>query len=345
MMTAEEGKSQVEKKEGVGEAKIKIPKWIILIGVIAILGVLAYFLYLYLTPSVTGGAVLGRVEGAIITYLYHPNCPPEYCNVSQLRSWSEEFGVNFHSYFAEWMQGHVALLYSNDKVWIVDFSSKKNFADTICKAIGSENACRFVEENLNKTSVVNVDLFVMSYCPFGIAMENAIYPVKNLLKDKLRVRPYFILYPSCSSNDGCETREVNGINVTLWAMHGNQELYENKRQACIYKYLGENVWWEYVYCFNQNKNADTCLQRLGINVNVINACIENEGFFFLQKDQEACASYNAWGSPTVFVNGDLYTGERTPEGFKNFVCRYFIERPSECAQRLSSTSSAPSGQC
>lgn len=350
MTTAEEEKSQGEKEKsrGTHEIKVKIPKlskWIILAAVLVITGLIAYFLYLYLNPTITGGAMMGRFGGAIITYIYHPNCPQEYCNVSQLRSWSQEFGVNFNAYLAEWMQGHVALLYSNDKVWIVDFSSKKNFADTICRATGSGEACRFVEENLNKSSVVNVDLFVMSYCPGGVGMENVIYPVKSLLKDKLRVRPYFILYPSCSTEDGCETKEIGGRNVTLWAMHGNQELYENKRQACIYKYLGENAWWEYVYCFNQNRNAEACLQKLGINLNVINTCIEDEGFFLLYQDQLACNSYSAWGSPTVFVNGDPYTGERTPEAFKNFICRYFIEKPSECAQKLSSTGPASQGQC
>lgn len=210
----------------------------------------------------------------------------------------------------------------------------------------NEVACKVVEENLNKTSVVNVDLYVMSYCPFGRQMEGVIYPVKKLLKGKLKVMPYFILYPSCSSQDGCEIKEVNGQNITLWAMHGSKELEENKRQVCIYKYLGEDVWWEYVHCFNENTNYSSCMNKLGIDQTAISNCMENEGFNLLYNHQVACSIANAWGSPTVYVNNDAYTGTRDPESFKNFVCKYFSEKPAECSQSLGSSGSpAPSGQC
>jgi hypothetical protein len=40
------------------------------------------------------------------------------------------------------------------------------------------------------------------------------------------------------------------------------------------------------------------------------------------------------GSPTIFVEGDSYSGARTAEGFKIALCDKFDTKPSECSQTL-----------
>ncbi|RLG16031.1 hypothetical protein DRN63_04665 [Nanoarchaeota archaeon] len=356
MVTMEKGVKEIGEKEGF-EIKFKVPRftrWMGTTVIFFILFVVMTFLYIQKPTRITGAVVFPTNQSGgnvtpptrLITYIYPPNCPDTICNLSQVQAWSDEIGIQLNSYLADWIRGPVALLYTQDKVGILDVSGKKQFADGICRLTNDENACRIVEENLNKSKVVKVDLYVMSYCPFGRQMEGVVYPVKKLLKDKLEVRPYFILYPQCSSQNGCETKEVDGENVTLWAMHGDKELEENKRQACIYKYLGEDIWWEYVHCFNENSDPSTCMEQLGIDASAINNCIESKGTTLLYYDQLACSKANAWGSPTVFINGDPYTGSRDPESFKDFVCRYFIEKPAECSQELGSSGTpAPSGQC
>lgn len=365
MVTMEKGVKEIGEKEGF-EIKFKVPRftrWMGTTVIFFVLFVVMTFLYIQKPTRITGAVVFPTNQSGgnvtpptrLITYIYPPNCPDTICNLSQVQAWSDEIGIQLNSYLGDWTLGSllyrlfggpVALLYTQDKVEILDVSGRKQFANSICGTTNDENACRIAEEYFNKTNVVKVDLYVMSYCPWGTQMEKVVYPVKKLLKDKLEVRPYFILYPECSSQNGCETKEVDGKNVTLWAMHGDEELEENKRQACIYKYLGEDIWWEYVHCFNVNFDSSSCMRQLGIDASAINNCIESEGTTLLYYDQLACSKASAWGSPTVFVNNEPYSWARTSEKFKNFVCMHFIEKPAECSQELGSSGTpAPSGQC
>nr|MCK4930293.1 hypothetical protein [Nanoarchaeota archaeon] len=57
------------------------------------------------------------------------------------------------------------------------------------------------------------------------------------------------------------------------------------------------------------------------------------------------------GSPAVFIDGEKYSGGRTPEAYKQALCAAFDESPAECSTKLegeaqaSATQAAPQAQC
>jgi hypothetical protein len=50
-------------------------------------------------------------------------------------------------------------------------------------------------------------------------------------------------------------------------------------------------------------------------------------------------------SPTLFMNGQKYSGQRTPEAYKQALCARFETVPAEYATNLSSTAAASMGSC
>jgi hypothetical protein len=50
-------------------------------------------------------------------------------------------------------------------------------------------------------------------------------------------------------------------------------------------------------------------------------------------------------SPTLIINGQVYTGARTPEAYKEAVCSHFDTPPAECGTTLSSQAATSSGGC
>ena len=67
------------------------------------------------------------------------------------------------------------------------------------------------QENLPKSDKPVVELFVMSYCPYGTQAEKGILPVLALLGDKIDFK----------------------LRMVHYILHGEPEDLENKRQLCI----------------------------------------------------------------------------------------------------------------
>ena len=81
-----------------------------------------------------------------------------------------------------------------------------------------------------KSSRPSVELFVMSFCPFGVQAENAMDPVVDLLGTKADIKVRYIA-------------TVNGDTVdSVKSLHGLPEAKEDLRQLCIAKYYPQNLW-------------------------------------------------------------------------------------------------------
>ncbi len=198
------------------------------------------------------------------------------------------------------------------------------------------------QENENKfsapkTDVPDVKLFVMAYCPFGLQSEKAMIPVYNLLKDKANITLNYVIY----SNYGKECLD----NGTYCSMHGGSELTEDIRQLCINKIYGKDKLWAYLDKFDHDctyQNAKDCWKTaedsVGIDDSLIQECIDKEKteFTMLKNEKSLNAKYNVRGSPTLIINGKVYSGERTPEDYKEAICSAFNNKPDECNENLSS---------
>ncbi|MDO8499451.1 MAG: hypothetical protein Q7S66_02215 [bacterium] len=182
-----------------------------------------------------------------------------------------------------------------------------------------------------------VELFVMSYCPYGLQMQKAYIPAMQLLKNKADIDIKFVSY----------------------AMHGLKEVEENTRQYCIQTEQNDK-FANYLKCFSGSGDFTSCLSQAGVNTGKVNSCVTatNKKFAIMDKynDQSSWLSgqfplypiyqdlnqqYGVQGSPTLVINGAQVNVNRTPEAIKQAICASFNDAPSECDNVLDSSQPEP----
>ncbi len=194
---------------------------------------------------------------------------------------------------------------------------------------------------LTKSDKPVVELFVMSFCPFGNQAEDGMGPAYNVLKDYADIKLRYIVDQSATNKD-----EYNSL-------HGVQELNQDIRELCVAKYSPEKLW-TFVAAINKactSENADTCwtaeANKIGLDANQIKTCQKDEGSALLAIEYAATTAYKVTGSPTLVINGMTVNSDRTPEGYKNTICSAFNDskKPAACSQVLSGAAAAASGSC
>lgn len=196
-----------------------------------------------------------------------------------------------------------------------------------------------------KSARPSVDLYVMSFCPYGTQAEAVMNPVVALLGSKADIRIRYITTVGGSTADSVES------------LHGAPEAKEDLFQACVNKYYPEK-YWTYLDTFNKNcypswQDAavlESCRMNttaaIGIDKAKIDTCAEGaDGLALLKADEAAGEKDRATASPMLFINGVKYSGARTPEAFKQAICNSFETAPAECSTVLSTTSASASGGC
>ncbi len=190
-----------------------------------------------------------------------------------------------------------------------------------------------------KSDKPEVELFVMSFCPYGNRAEDTMKPVYDLLKNNINFNVHYIVSVSGS---------------TIQSLHGQPEVDEDEREACVLKNEGLDKWWEFVTYVNKNCGSDgSCwkdaAKESGILESSISSCVSNDGLTLMKENGAASDSAGANGSPTLIVNGvqssSVYQYEN-PEAYKQAICSAFNEAPEECNQKLSgSTQTSTGGSC
>ncbi|MCK9580836.1 MAG: hypothetical protein M0Q92_10375 [Methanoregula sp.] len=196
-----------------------------------------------------------------------------------------------------------------------------------------------------KTARPEVDLYVMSFCPFGTQAETVMRPVYDLLGEKADFRIRYITTLTGETIDSVQS------------LHGVSEAKEDAFQACVLK-TEPGKYWEYLRMFNeqcypqwQNSAAlETCrvnvTSTLGIDhASAVSCSAGTDAVELLKTDADASIANNAGGSPTLIINGIKYSGARNPEAFKQAICNSFETAPEECQTPLSGVSAATSGSC
>jgi hypothetical protein len=328
----------VEEKKEKPEGKaitIKIPKfnlWILVSLVLALALVLSLVRGWSITGKVTGvlsGEEAGNKVIEWLTNYYDANG----LSISfKLLNTTEIGGIYKLSLEATSSQGKEVITYYATK----DGKFIPNLIDTSEKI---EKPAAATPTEIPKTDKPVAQLFVMSFCPYGIQAENSMKPVVDLLGSKVAIEPHFIV-------------TIEGTTVN--SLHGEYEANEDMRQACIWKYYGQTTFWKYVTYLNSNcnkNNLDTCWKDAAKNASVdstkIETCATNDGLTLMKAEEQLSGKNSVSGSPTLIINGALYNGARTPEAYKQAICSGFNTPPSECNQNLTSTSTgtAASGGC
>lgn len=199
---------------------------------------------------------------------------------------------------------------------------------------------------IQKSDKPKAELFVMSFCPYGVQAENIMEPVADLLGKKADIKVRFI----AKSGDTVDS---------IQSLHGAAEAGEDLRQLCIMKNYPDK-YWGYLSSFNKDcyplYRDETALNSCwkasaasaGINATKIESCVNADALALLKLDERAANAYGVGGSPTLIINGVTYSGARTSDGYKNAICSAFNNPPAECSQNIgtaSQASNAPAGGC
>lgn len=208
------------------------------------------------------------------------------------------------------------------------------------------------QEFSTKSDKPVVQLYTMSYCPYGNTAEDMVKPVYDLLSSKIDFEPHYIIYSDYAKNAGASWKTYcTDSSEKYCSMHGIQELHQNVRELCVWQ--GQKAqYWDFVMAANSDctsSNVDTCWEsaakKTEVDVTAVKSCVSSQTNTLLASELALNAKNNVQSSPTIIVNGAQYSGSRVPETFKQSLCTAFNSSPSECAQELSSTASTTTGSC
>ncbi len=188
---------------------------------------------------------------------------------------------------------------------------------------------------VTKSDKPSVELFVMSYCPYGTQIEKGIIPAIQTLGSKIDFSLKFCDY----------------------AMHGDKELNENLTQYCIQKEQSGKLI-SYLQCFLKAGDQASCLTQTGIDKNKLSSCVSATDKEFKvtekSKDKNTWTSsfppfdvfkadnqkYGVQGSPTLVINGAQVSSGRDADALLKTICSAFNTAPEECNKQLSQASPA-----
>jgi len=193
-------------------------------------------------------------------------------------------------------------------------------------------------KEIPKTDKPKVELFVMSFCPYGNEAENTLLPVYNLLKDKVEWNIHYIV-------------SVNGNSVS--SLHGQPEVNQDIRESCVLKNNGLDSFWKFVGYVNNNCGSDgncwkDAAKSANLNADEIQSCFDSEGLNLMNQEADASNAAGVSGSPTMLINGvetSAVYDYGNSESYKTAICSAFNNEPSVCSTQLTSTQTAASGSC
>jgi len=213
--------------------------------------------------------------------------------------------------------------------------------NSILSIIPSQNEQEDFIQNteIPKSDKPIVELFVMSYCPYGTQAEKGIIPAVELFGDKIDFRIRYVSY----------------------LMHGEKEAVENLREYCIQEVAPEK-FLDYMTCFlegdgqvlkgyiRNGNDPDKCMTQAGIDKAKVDACRKTtdeeysiseslkseERYPRFNVEKELNEKYSVQGSPTLVINNQVVNSGRSPANYLDVICQAFNEVPEECGAELDS---------
>ncbi len=199
-----------------------------------------------------------------------------------------------------------------------------------------QKAAQKANAEIPKNDKPTVDLYIMSFCPFGNKAEDTLKSVYTLLKNKVNFNFYYI---------------VNSNGDAIQSLHGEKEVAQNEREACVLKNYGKDKWFSFVSYVNTNCGSDgscweTAARNAGLSSTSISACVASQGANLMKENEKASLAAEASGSPTLIINGvssSIVYKYGDSEGYKQKICEAFNKAPAECSKTLSSATNVTQG--
>lgn len=179
-----------------------------------------------------------------------------------------------------------------------------------CKPQAKEDTDKKAEST-SSTSKVTLDFHIMSKCPFGVKVLQAITPVIEKMGGAVQFNVHYI------------GKEKDG---ELTSMHGEQEVKGNIIQLCADEIGDKAAWLEFLKCQNENwrkipEGWEDCAKTAKLDAAKMKSCVDgDQGKNLLKESYKVSESKQATGSPTIFLDGEPYRGGRSETSFGRAIC-------------------------
>ena len=145
-----------------------------------------------------------------------------------------------------------------------------------------------------------LELFVMSYCPYGVQAEEKIIPIVKEFGDTIDFRLQFIAQ---------EKAEPSAQDITPFtSLHGYPEVAENIRQLLIAREYPEK-YLDYILCRGKKleKSWEDCAEKLGMDVAKIQTLFDTpDAEQLFRENIKRAAELGIKASPTILVDSHQF---------------------------------------
>ena len=145
-----------------------------------------------------------------------------------------------------------------------------------------------------------LELFVMSYCPFGVQAEEKIIPIVKEFGNKINFKLQFIAQ---------EKEALSAQDITPFtSLHGYPEVAENIRQLLIAQEYPDR-YLDYIFCRGKklDKSWEDCAEKLGIDVAKIQNLFDTpEAEQLFRENIKRAAELGIGASPTILVDNHQF---------------------------------------
>lgn len=220
----------------------------------------------------------------------------------------------------------VNLLYNGETVPLYVTKDGKNLVQGVVSfdLLNTDYNSNTQVQEVPQTEKPSVELFVMSYCPYGTQAEKGILPVVAELGDSIDFK----------------------LRMVHYVLHGEKEDIENKRQICIREEQGQDILNKYLVCIldsddpNNPNDVSVCEMESGVDSAKLQTCMDSNAEAYFNADSVLSQGYGVRGSPTLIVNGVESSSGRSPNSYLQGICAAFTDeaRPVVCDATLSTAS-------
>ena len=163
---------------------------------------------------------------------------------------------------------------------------------------------QILEQRMRGPMKPEIELFVMSYCPYGVQAEQELLPFFEKYGDTIDFKLRFIV----GKDEASEEQTSEQIEFT--SLHGEPELIENKRQMVIAELYPDKLF-DYLLCRADHLQEAWvhCAKDVGLDVERIARAVESEKVALkLVKEIQRTEELNIKGSPTLVIDGRIIDG-------------------------------------
>lgn len=149
-----------------------------------------------------------------------------------------------------------------------------------------------------------LELFVMSYCPFGVQAEEKIIPIVKEFGDAIDFKLQFI----AKEKEAPSPQDITPFT----SLHGYPEVAENIRQLLIVREYPDK-YLDYILCRGKklDKSWEDCAEKLGIDVEKIQALFDApEAEQLFRENIQRAAALGIRASPTILVDGHQFRAKQ-----------------------------------